>query len=253
MYRTLLVTGALAAFVLGTLGAAPNRTAHSAQHAASNDPCASLPSRWQRSQCYAFHQSAPGDEYFGRLKMSYLGIDNTAHDVAIEAGAYSTDPALVTRLSFAADALHAWAQRYPGDPQLPRSYFLMIRALRKVYVRQDQQLAWTYMQHVVRAYPASYFARLLHADLSRGFTEHWFALPEICPTPLPTPNPREPRPTPSPTPVPTPVETETPTPPGQPHVDVITPPCVQPQPTPTPTPMPSPASSPPPMPEPEPT
>jgi hypothetical protein len=185
-------------------------------------------------QCESYHRSAPGDEYFGRMKISYLGIDNTAHDVAIEAGAYTTDPRLISKIEFADDALRAWEHRYPGDPQLARSYFLMVQALRKIYTPDAQQRAWAYMQHIIRVYPASYFAKVLRGEVARGFTEHWFALPEICPTPEPIePRHREPA---TPTPEPTPIASPTPTPaPGEPKVEIITPPCVE---APSPTPIP---------------
>jgi hypothetical protein len=64
----------------------------------------------------------------------------------------------------------------------------------------------------------------MKASLAKnGFTEHWFALPQICPTPLPK----------GVMPENTPSATETPSPaPGQPAVDVIVPPCVQPTATP---------------------
>lgn len=220
------------------VAAAPH--AAKAQHGArSSDTCASKPSRWQREQCAEFTRSAPGDEYFGPLKISYLGIDNTAHDVAIEAGAYTTDPGLISRVHFADLALRDWASKYPGDPQLPRSYFLMVEVLRKIYTQPAQQEAYAYMEHVIRAYPHTYFAKILRVDLARGFTEHWFALPQICPTPLPTSNPRVPS---VPTPIATPAATPSPTPaPGQPAVDLITPPCVplaSPSPEPSQTPAP---------------
>jgi hypothetical protein len=212
-----------------------------------HDPCASKPSAWQRKQCESFTLSAPGDEYFGPLKISYLGIDNTAHDVTIQAGAYTTDSGLISRLHFADLALRDWERKYPGDPQLARSYYLIIVALRKVYTPAAQQEAFAYMQHVIRAFPKSYFAKSLKASLARGFTEHWFSLPEFCPTPLPTPEPGKHRvalATPSPTPSPEPTETPTPAR-GQPKVEILTPPCVQP-PTPTPsaTPTPIPTATP---------
>ncbi len=207
MHRTLAVVALVSMVTVGE----PASAAHVPRHAPSKDACSSLASRWQRSQCESFHNSAPGDEYFGRMKMSYLGIDNTAHDVAIEAGAYTTNPGLITRLEFADEALRQWEQRYPGDPQLARSYFLMIEVYRKVYTQDAQQRAWAYMQHVIHAYPSSYFAKILRIDVARGFTEHWFASPQTCPAKPP------------------PFETTTPTPPGQPKVVVIIPPCVQPQ------------------------
>jgi hypothetical protein len=209
-------------------------THHPVKGSIHRDPCLSKPSRWQREQCEGFTQSAPGDEYFGPLKISYLGIDNTVHDVAIEAGGYTIDPGLIARVHFADLALRDWARQYPGDPQLPRSYFLMVEVLRKIYTQPAQQEAFAYMQHVVRAYPHSYFAKILRADLARGFTEHWFALPQICPTAPPSLQGRVPS---VPTPIATPAATPSPTPaPGQPAIDVITPPCVEPpSPSPTPT------------------
>ncbi len=164
------------------------------------------------------------------MKLSYLGIDNTAHDVAIEAGAYTIDPRLISKVAFADEALRAWERKYPGDPQLARSYFLMIEVLRKIYTQDAQQRAWAYMQHLIRAYSTSYFAKVIRAEVARGFTEQWFALPDICPTPLPPGSRRHEASTPTPEP------TVTPTPaPGAPKVVIITPPCVQPA-TPTPEP-----------------
>jgi hypothetical protein len=198
------------------------------------DACVSKPSKWQREQCEFYTHSAPGDEYFGPLKISYLGIDNTAHDVAIEAGAYTIDPRLIARVHFADLALRDWERKYPGDPQLARSYFLMAEVLRKIYTQPAQREAFSYMQHVVYSFPGTYFAKVLRADLARGFTEHWFALPEICPTPFPV-NQRGRE---EPTPIATPAATPSPRPaPGQPTIDVITPPCVQPA-TPSPSPVP---------------
>lgn len=261
MHRTLSAVGVLLVFSTGTLAVAANQPPpphHVAHAAGATDPCARMPSRWQRKQCYSYHLSAPGDEYFGRMKMSYLGIDNTAHDVAIEAGAYTTDPGLISKLAFADEALQQWEHRYPGDPQLARSYFLMVEALRKVYTMDAQQRAWSYMQHIIHVYPSSYFAKALRADIARGFTEYWFTVADICPAPLPTINPRHPQSTPSPTPELTPEETPTPTPPGQPKVVLMTPPCVpaetpQPEESAVPIPMESTAPMPSEEPSPEPT
>lgn len=246
MLRTLsasVLAIACAAQAAGVAATAPPRVQNVSR---KHDPCASKPSAWQRRQCESFTLSAPGDEYFGPLKISYLGIDNTAHDVTVQAGDYTTDSGLISRLHFADLALRDWERKYPGDPQLARSYYLMIVALRKIYTSAAQQEAFAYMQHVIRVFPHSYFAKSLRAALARGYTEYWFALPQFCPTPLPTPEPGRRRvvETPSPTPSPEPTTTETPTPaPGQPKVQILTPPCVQ-QPTPTPTPTPTPVETP---------
>jgi len=191
------------------------------------DPCGDTKSKWAHKQCQDFNASAPGDEYFGRLKISYLGIDNTFKDGAISAGAYSTDPNLIKKLMFADEALQRWAAKYPNDPQLPRSYFLGIQVLRKVYTQPAQDLAWHYMQVLVTKYPSTYFGKTIKASLANGYTEHWFALAQLCPTPLP--KGVMPEKTPSATPTPSPA-------PGQPAIDLITPPCVQPSPTASPEP-----------------
>lgn len=189
---------------------------------AKKDPCGDTKSKWAHLQCQQFNASAPGDEYFGRLKISYLGIDNTFRDGAISAGAYTTDPNLIKKLMYADEALQRWAAKYPNDPQLPRSYFLGIQVLRKVYTQPGQDLAWHYMQVLVTKYPSTYFGKTMKASLTKGFTEHWFALAQMCPTPLP--KGVKPETTPSATATPSPA-------PGQPVVQIITPPCVQPSPS----------------------
>lgn len=194
----------------------------------NKDLCGATKSKWAHVQCVQFNNSAPGDEYFGRMKMSYLGIDNTYKDGAISAGDFTTDPKLISKLDFATEALHRWAQKYPNDPQLARTYFLGVQVLRKVYTQPEQQTTWEFMQILVHKYPNTYFGKQAKAIVaSNGFTEHWFAVAQICPTPSP---PRKPHSvvaldTPAPTPSPSPA-------PGQPAVDVITPPCVQPTPGP---------------------
>ena len=220
--------------------AAPAASTHKpAAKAAPKDSCASKKSKWERQQCENYTHSAPGDEYFGRMKLSYLGINNTFHDETIRAGDYTTDSAIINKVSFADEALEAWARKYPGDPQLARSYFLAIAMYKKIYMPDAQQKAWAYMHILTGRFGNTYFGRLEKADLARGFTEHYFANPQMCPTPLP-----------SGVTVPaevTPAATETPSPaPGQPNVDIITPPCVQPSPLPTeePTEVPSPSPTP---------
>jgi hypothetical protein len=200
------------------LAAAPKATP--AASSSKKDPCDATKSKWAHLKCEQFNGSAPGDEYFGRMKMSYLGINNTFRDVAVSAGAYTTDSSLIAKLDFATEALRRWAAKYPNDPQLPRSYFLGVQVLRKVYTPGDQQTAWEFMQLLVKKYPSSYFGKVMKASLSQGYTEHWFALPQICPTPLPLGVGVMPEVTPDVTPTPSPA-------PGHPAVVIITSPCVQ--------------------------
>jgi hypothetical protein len=201
-------------------------------------------SKFRQHQLDMMRVSAPGDEYFGRLKMSYLGIDNTFRDESIRAGAYTTDSHIISRVNFAEDALRDWYKRYPKDPQLPRSYFLAYAMYKKIWTQPGQTEAWTYLHIIRQRWPGSYFGKLVLKDMT-GFVEHYFMEPQPCPTEAPTQSPlpggRRPPPTPSPTPFVTPVPSPTPTPaPGQPALDVLPVPCYTPiPPTPSPTPVPT--------------
>lgn len=239
----LFLSAAFVAFV-ATLGvatlAAP--TPKPKATAAPKDACASKTSKYAHQECENYIHAAPGDEYFGRMKMSFLGINNTFHDETIRAGDYTTDSAIINKVAFADEALRDWSHRYPGDPQLARSYFLAIVMYKKIYTVEGQQKAWTYMHILTQRFPTTYFGKLEKADIAKGFTEHYFADPLPCPTPLPsgvsgTSLTVVSYATPSPSPSPAP---------GKPNVQIITPPCVQPSPPPTEEPVvpaPSPTAS----------
>jgi hypothetical protein len=228
--RTLISLVAAVGFA-GT-GFPPAIAATAQPSAAPKDQCASKTSKWEHQECENYTHSAPGDEYFGKMKLSYLGINNTFHDESIRAGDYTTDTNIINKVSFADDALRSWAAKYPGDPQLARSYFLAIAMFKKIYTQPYQDKAWSYMHILVSHFGTTYFGKLEKTALSRGFTEHYFALPQMCPTPLPSGATVEN----------TPSATQTPQPAsGQLKVDVITPPCVQPSPESPPSPEPSPS------------
>ena len=64
---------------------------------------------------------APADEYFGRLKMSVLGIRNELN--GLEQRASSGDRnigAMSGKLAFVDDAMRDWRAHYPRDTWMPR-------------------------------------------------------------------------------------------------------------------------------------
>jgi len=65
---------------------------------------------------------APADEYFGRLKMSVLGIANVIKDMRlrVEADANRT-PSIFGSLANVEDAIHDWEAKYPRDTWIPRN------------------------------------------------------------------------------------------------------------------------------------
>jgi hypothetical protein len=212
--------------------------------------------KWQQHQLENFKNSAPADEYFGRMKMSYLGMNNTFRDASISSGDHTTDTGIINKVGLAEDALEAWAKKYPRDPQLARTYFLATQVDRKIWVKANQERAWVYLNRLVQIFPETYFGKLLKRDLTIGFTEHYYAPAVPCATPSPSPSPTDtpvagaelasPAPSASPTaeatPTPTPGPVETTLGKGL-RVQMIPQPCVPP-PTPTPSPSPSPSASP---------
>lgn len=241
----------MAAGFIGSAAAAPNAKSTVRKPAAKRAPKLS---KWELYQQQLLKTSAPGDEYFGHLKLSYLGINNTFHDEAVRAGAYTTNPGIISQVDYADDAMHAWYAKYPHDPQLARSWFLAMEMYRKIYTQPAQQKAWEYMHEIAQRWPNTYFGKLMVKDLQIGFTEHYFATPQPCPSPLPTGSPAA-RPTlapsPSPSPSPNPEPTVAPTSgPNQPAVVVLPVPCFTPAPTPTPSPVSLPSAAPATMPQP---
>ncbi len=263
-----VIFAVLLSFATVIAAAAPSRTPRAPSPAAKS----SAPlSKYQREQLVKYNNSAPADRYFGRMKMSYLGINNTFRDAAITSGDHTTNASIVNKVEFADDALQQWGRLFPRDPQLARSYYLAIRAQEKIWLKPNQERAWTYMNRIAAVFPTSYFGKVIKKDIAIGFTEHYYADALPCATPTPEPTvavtpeaavavTEAPRgrgrsratPTPEPTATPTPEPTATPTPTPQPSPVVIgkglklqieTPGCVLP-PTPSPSPTPMPTASP---------
>ncbi len=108
-------------------------------------PKAAALSKAQQQKLAELKASAPADEYFGKMKLSFLGINNTFRDQAIRAGDHTTNPSVTGPLGWAEDALHAWQKKYSKDPQLARSYYLAFLADRKIWLADFQQRATAYL------------------------------------------------------------------------------------------------------------
>jgi hypothetical protein len=125
--------------------------------------------------------NAPADRYFGRLKLSFLGINNTFRDADTRIGpGHTTDPDIVNKVDFAMESLNDWQSQFPKDTHLPRSYFLGQLTLKKIWVKKYQDKAWAYMQQLVIVYPSTYFGKTVKTELARGFTQHYYADARPC-------------------------------------------------------------------------
>jgi hypothetical protein len=134
---------------------------------------------------------APADEYFGPLKMSFLGIRNEIHDLTLR---YDSEPdkrnqffgmAVQTEVS-----LREWERKYPQDGAVVRQVFF----LRELYAKFDQPEAQVKRQAteqwLLGTYPKTWYAKNLKVRLAA-------ASPGPAVTPMPagiTPPPATPQP-----------------------------------------------------------
>jgi hypothetical protein len=186
------------------------------------------PSNAQQQKASQMKNSAPADEYFGRMKLSYLGINNTFRDEAAQAGDHTTRDAVINKVGFAEEALRAWQKKYPKDPQLPRSIFLGSRVYLKIWTTPGQQLAASDLIELRDKYATTYFGKQAKLELQKGFTMHIAAVAQPC------------APDHQPVPMRTPAPLPTPAPKYNIKVSVIPVPCLTPTPEPTPAPSPAP-------------
>lgn len=221
-------------------------TAVAAGAASPPSPAPKL-TKWQQHQQELYKNSAPADEYFGRAKISYLGMNNTFRDSAISSGDHTTDQAIINKVALAEEALLAWARKYPRDPQLARTYFLATQVDRKIWVKANQERAWVFLNRLVQIFPSTYFGKLMKRDLAIGFTQHYYAPAVPCATPAPATTPAagatDAAVAPA-TAAPSPGPTETTVAKGL-RVQILPQPCIPPAtPSPTPSSMLSPTASP---------
>jgi hypothetical protein len=102
---------------------------------------------------------APADRYFGRLKMSILGVRNSLRDLSAradaepEAAEHIFDKAVLVE-----DALRDWQHHFPRDPWIPKYAYALAELYGKLQtddaqMRKDETLDW-----LIASYPNSEYA-----------------------------------------------------------------------------------------------
>ena len=87
------------------------------------------------AQASGIHDLAPADEYFGRMKMSVLGIRNALNTLEQRAsyGDHNTS-AMSGQLAFVDDAMADWRAKYPRDTWLSGFYHRRARVASMIAV-----------------------------------------------------------------------------------------------------------------------
>jgi hypothetical protein len=110
---------------------------------------------------------APADEYFGRLKMSILGIRNQLHDLALRvqyAPEKSAD--VLGPAGFVEDAISDWEHKYPSDPWLPRNVFLLERLYSQIHTDEGQTRTSRTLHWLLARYPHTWYGKQAKTELA---------------------------------------------------------------------------------------
>lgn len=132
---------------------------------------------------------APADEYFGKLKMSILGIRNTIKDVGLN---LDVDPnraaSLMNKALLTEDAMHDWQKKYPQDTWLPKTVFALERMYAKINSDDGRKRSIATMNWLVRDFPRTEFGKLGKRELAEGRVGHPPSAPLAASEPPATPN-----------------------------------------------------------------
>jgi hypothetical protein len=108
---------------------------------------------------------APADEYFGKLKMSILGIRNTIKDQGLKV---DVDPAKAPSTSNAIalteDAIRDWQHKYPCDTWLPGTLFALERFYLKIHTDDGVKHVHATFAWLRHDYPKSKVVQVARAE-----------------------------------------------------------------------------------------
>jgi hypothetical protein len=112
---------------------------------------------------------APADEYFGKLKMSVLGIRNTIKDVGANLDIDQTRwQQLASKADFTEDAVRDWEKKYPHDTWLAKTVFSLERMYAKLDNEEGRSRAIASMKWLVRDFPKSWYGKTGKKELALG-------------------------------------------------------------------------------------
>jgi hypothetical protein len=102
---------------------------------------------------------APADEYFGRQKLSILGIGNMIKDMRLRIEVdMSKSGSIYGALANVEDALHDWEGKYPSDSWVPKNMELLEAVYFEVPEDRAHQMGTRIEAWLVRDYPRSAYA-----------------------------------------------------------------------------------------------
>ena len=139
---------------------------------------------------------APADEYFGKLKMSILGIRNTIRDQGLKVDVFPEKAeSTLNAIALTEDAVHDWEHKYPCDGWLPGSIYALEHFYTKIHTADGLKHVHVTFAWLHHDFPKSTFVAVarkedgeasLPAPTSQTASE---ASPSPAPALSPTPSP----------------------------------------------------------------
>lgn len=110
---------------------------------------------------------APADEYFGRLKMSVLGIRNELNHLQSQVdGQPETSESVMGPASLVEDAIKDWERHYPSDPWLAKDVYLLTHLYANVHSDDGRTHATHGLQWLRAKYQASGFVQKVMTEVN---------------------------------------------------------------------------------------
>jgi hypothetical protein len=132
---------------------------------------------------------APADEYFGKLKMSVLGIRNTIKDVGANLDIDQTRwTQLASKAAFCEDAMRDWEKKYPQDTWLAKMVFSLERMYAKLDSDDGRKHSLAAMKWLVHDFPVSWYGKTGKKELAAGKVGRPPETAAVTPSPAPSPD-----------------------------------------------------------------
>jgi hypothetical protein len=127
---------------------------------------------------------APADEYFGKLKMSVLGIRNTIRDQGMQIDVDSAKtPQALGKVNFAEDALHDWERKYSCDRWIPWTIYALEHFYGKIHTADGVKNVNRVVAWLKHDYPKS------GGVINWALKDQKTAVAALTATPAPSPSP----------------------------------------------------------------
>jgi hypothetical protein len=160
---------------------------------------------------------APGDEYFGKMKMSALGVRYAIQHLKIAAYHHATWPQNILHDTLQADdALYDWSKKYPKDTWLAQTAWGLVGLYEMIPGSIARNHAQAALDYLVKVWPKTKYAHDARLLLKNGLppqpAEWTMPTPAPAATPSPSPAPSAPASPGLPAPPESPVPTDNPLP-----------------------------------------